>query len=540
MGFDATNEFDKAIMLWRAELNQLDKDLKAKDTIEARVHDLYRNNDLMRGLVEKQVDTVVGSKVMLQALPDYEGLGVSREDAIFWAKVVESEFHNYVHSPENWISADRSMDFTQMCRQVERSKIFTGEVFASREWRGSPLGYNTCFQVISSNRVKSPKNFTRNRVFHGVELDRYGAAMAYHIEQSNPAQLPGIYDRQIKRFSKYNRFGWMQLFHIYEPFLPEYPRGISRLSVVLKKMKQLERFHEADLDKAIITTNYVFAITSDEDPESVADMLSGANAAKSNEFAMQAGGDELPREIADKRQEILEQITSRYIETTGGQIAHLFKGEDMKTVAPPNTIQTSADFAKGHTKSVANGMGMSYELGTGDFDGISFSGGQMSLGIYEHSAGIERELYVHKFAKLVFRSWLDEAIDKGRVPLLKREDGSEVDYWPNRDRVTRCKFTGAKRVYIDPVKEAKANQIRLANGTTSRTDIVNENGGDIEGIIINRSNEAELIVNAVDETIKKHDGNMTAEAKAKIITDVVATSTVTTPDDGVIDDEPES
>lgn len=331
----------------------------------------------------------------------------------------------------------------------------------------------------------------------------------------------------------------MQLFHIYEPFLPEYPRGISRLSVVLKKMKQLDRSHEADLDKAIITTNYVFAITSDEDPESVADMLSGANTEKSSQFAMQAGVEDLPADIADKRQEILDQITSRYIKTTGGQIAHLFKGEDMKTVAPPNTIQTSADFARGHTKSVANGMGMSYELGSGDFDGISFSGGQMSLGIYEHSAGIERELYVHKFAKYVFRAWLDEAIDKGRVPALAREDGSEVEYWPNRDRVARCKFTGAKRVYIDPVKEGRKNEIRLGNVTTSRTDIVNEEGGDLDGIIINRSNEAELIVKAVDDMIRRHGGEMTEEAKAKIITDVIAGREISAPDDGVIDEKPQ-
>lgn len=519
MGFQAADNADKAIMLWRTQINELEEDLKSKEQLEARIFDLYRNNDLMRGLIEKMVDTVVGSKVVLQSMPDYEALGVSRDEALRWQRIVESEFHNYVDSPENWISADRSMDFTQLCRQAYRSKIFTGEITASLEWRYSQAeGYKTCFNVFSPNRIKTPPQNVD--AFFGIELDNYGAAVAYHIEKTNISPNNTIYrQKEFKRVLKRNKYGQLQLIHIFEPLLPEYPRGISRLACVLKKMKQLDRYHEADLDKAIITTAYVFAITSDEDPETVAEILSGVSQHKNRYDEMSVGDTDtnVPKDLLAERDRIRDQILKdRWIEVTGGNVMHLFNGEDIKTVAPPNTITSSAEFAKGHTRNIANGIGISYELGAGDFEGVNYSGGQLSLGIYEHSASIERKLYAHKFATMVFRAWLDEAIDKGRVPLL-----GGVDYWSNRDKYSKCTFSGVKRVHVDPVKAANANAKNLVNGTTTRTDIVNENGGDIESIAINRSYEAALFLKVIEDAAKEQGIKLTDEYKLKVITDYI-------------------
>lgn len=521
MGFEVANEFDKSVMLWHAEMDQLEEDLKAKETIEARAWDLWRNNDLMRGLVEKQIDAIVGSKVVLQLIPDYETLGITREQAKEWARSAQRAFHLWADCPENWISSDRKHNFTRLCRAACRSLIMNGEISATREWRPSPLGFKTCFNLFSPQRIKTPSGSLKNTVFHGVEMDRFGAATGYHIESADPRQKKSFGRKRSTRYSRYNKFGWPQVFHIYEPIKPEYPRGISRLACVLKKIKQLDRFHEADLDKAIITTNYVFAISSDEDPESVADMLSGANNYGKSSLALE-GEDDLPADVKDKRQEILDQITTRYIETTGGQVIHLFTGEDLKTVAPPNTITSSEDFARGHSRAVANGAGISYELATGDFRGVNYSGGQLSMGIYEHSANIQRELYLHDFARMIVRSWLDEAIDKGIVPLFKDSSGNSINYWQNREAYSRCVFTGSKRVYVDPFKEARSNNLKLSNGTTSRSAIINEAGGDPDSVLSARSNEAEAHLSAIMDLAEKMGLNLTEDQRIKILIDYMS------------------
>ncbi len=525
--YKATNEYDTAIMLWKAEQATLEKDLKSKQKIEDRIMDLYRNNDFMRSLIEKQVDTTVGTKVTLQATPDYQALGVTMEEANAWAKKVENEFHNYADSVENWISADRSMTFTQMCRQAYRSFLFTGEITASREWRPSPLGYKTCFQVFSPSRIKTPQGNT-SAVF-GIDLDKYGGAKAYYIEQTEPKKNKENngynfgYQKKIKRVTKYNKFGWQQIFHIYEPMLPEYPRGIAQSACVLKKMKQLDRYLEADLDKAIITTNYVFAITSDEDVDSVVSMLSGTENVGDDRLALDDDSGYTPAEQALRDKTKQELFNERQVNTKTGSIMHLFSGEDIKTVAPPNTIKTSDDFAKGHARNIANGMGVNYELASGDFKGLSFSAGQLAMGIYDLSASIKRKLYAHKFATLVYRSWLDEAMSKGTIPLL-----GDKEYWQNRERYAKCIFTGTKRVYIDPVKSAKADKINLQNGTTSRTEIATNNGADMDTILQQRMQETIRTVETIEETAKKFDIEIDDESKAKIICDMVATENVET------------
>lgn len=522
--FQAADDMDKALLLWRVNMNTLEKDLRAKEKIEARAYDLYRNNDLMRALVEKQVDALVGSHVTLLSQPDYKALGVSQSEAAEWAATVENEYHTYAHSPDNWISADRSMDLTQLLRSAARSLIMTGEIFSSREWLKSPVTYNTAFQLVSSHRIKSPNNYRDGKVFYGIEFNDFGEAEAYHIESFKMGQKRNFGQKEIKRYGKRNAFNWLQIYHIYEPIVPEYPRGISRLACVIKPILQRGRYIEADLDKNIIAANYVMAITSNESPESVADMLSGADQHGSNGFEVAAGGG-LPPEVAQKREEILNQITQRVIELTGGHLLHLFDGEKAEILQAPNAGQTSGDYAASIARHVANGAGMSYAYATGDFKGLSFSAGQMDLGIFEHGANITRQLYIYKLAKLWFRTWLDEAMLKGTVPLL---GGKE--YWPNREAYSRCDHSGAKRVHIDPVKRANSNKIDLANVTTSRTSIANELGVDLDAIITERANEAAKIVAAIVSAAEKQGLTVSDEAKLKIIIDVVGTSSVETPD----------
>lgn len=524
--FQAADDLDKALLLWRADMNNLEKDLKAKEKIEARAYDLYRNNDLMRALVEKQVDALVGSHVTLMAQPDSEGLGASQQEALDWQKIVEREFHTYAHSPDNWISADRSMDLTQLLRTAARSYIMTGDIFSSREWRKSPITYNTCFQVVGSHRVKTPKNVGDGKVFYGIEFDEFGEALAYHIETANlTTQKRSFGQKQIKRYTRRNDFNWLQVYHLYEPLIPEYPRGISRLACVIKPILQRGRYIEADLDKNIIAANYVMTVTSNESPESVADMLSGAESHGSSEFEIAGGGAQLPPDVQARRDDILKQITQRVVELTGGHMMHLFEGETAEIMQAPNAGQTSGDYAGTIARHVANGAGMSYAYATGDFKGLSFSAGQMDLGIFEHGANIQRQLYIYKLARLWYRTWLDEAMLKGTVPLLAGKD-----YWANREAYTGCDFSGAKRIHLDPVKAANSNRINLGNGTTSRTEITNHNGVDLQKIVNDRANEAAMIITAVQTAAEAQGLTLSDEAKLKIIIDVIGTSSVETPD----------
>jgi lambda family phage portal protein len=525
--FDAANNLDKAMMLWSAESETLDQDLRSKDAIEARAYDLYRNNPTFRGLIEKQVDSVVGRRVLLQSMPDYEALGVSREDAMAWSMLVEREHDRYANSPENWYSADRSMDQTQMLRSAYRTKLLTGEMLSSREWRQSPLTYNTCFGLISPSRLKTPSRADGpdNPIFHGIEFDEYGAAIAYHIDEAVRNQRRTFGRRTSKRYGRYNDFNWLQIYHLYEPLKPEYPRGISRTAAIIKDVVQIGRYAEADLDKNIIAANYVFAVTSDEDPESVAAMLSGASSAQTSQFAVDAGVSCLSPEMEAKQQEILNAITDRIVELKGGKIMHLFNGETVQILQAPSATQTSSDYIKGALARVANGQGMSYEIATSDYSGVSFSGGQLSSASFDIYCGIERDLYAYKQAKLWFRTWLDEAMLKGTIPTLGGKD-----YWPNREAYSRCDFTGAEKIHADQLKHERYNAQRFNNGTTSRTQLANEAGVDIDKVITERASDANKMLAAIVSVAETNQVTFSPDAMLKIISEMITGTLVSLPD----------
>jgi capsid protein len=237
-------------------------------------------------------------------------------------------------------------------------------------------------------------------------------------------------------------------------------------------------------------------------------------------------GSNIPQAITDERDRLLKQICQeRYVELTGGKVLHLFKGEDAKIMQAPVASQTSSDYMRGHSKSIANTLGIGYEFGTGDFEGFSFSGGQLSMGIHEHGANIRRQAKSYKAATYIFRAWLDEAMTRGILPKL-----AGADYFPNREAYCRCDFTGAKKVQADIVKIANANAKNLASGTTSRTEIAHDSGNDLEKIVMDRANEADMILGAIETVAKGRGLDMTDDAKLKIITDLVATQSVQTPD----------
>jgi len=531
MSFGAANIAHKDVAKWHSTLATMRSDLCDKWAIENRAYDLYRNNDYMRGMVEKQVDAIVGPKTNVQLMPNHKEFGVSKQEAQAWARNAEDILHSYIHSPENWVSSNRVMDFTQFARSLARYNILSGEMMVSREWRPSPMGINTCFNLISPKRVRNPNigsfGASQPRMVEGIELDRYGAPKAYRIEQiragETTIQSNGM---EFKRVAIRNSFGFMQFFHVFEPMMAEYTRGISQTAASLIRHKKVERLEDADLDKAIITSNYAITITSDESPESVSDMLAGIDSDRGSDFALPSNQE--ASEDADKaykRDQILGRILEeRFIETHGAQLMHLFKGEDAKVLAAPNTIGTMDSYVSNHKRAIANSLGMGYEFATGDFKGLNFSAGQLTMGINDHNINIKRKVYIHKVLRLMVRSLLDELISRGIIPLLGNKP-----YFPNKEAYTRCEFTGARRVHVDPVKKSRSQVMDLASGTTSRTQIAEENGDDFESIIESRGQEALQILTTIDAAAESEGLKLTAAQKLKVITDVISTETVELP-----------
>jgi capsid protein len=59
-----------------------------------------------------------------------------------------------------------------------------------------------------------------------------------------------------------------------------------------------------------------------------------------------------------------------------------------------------------------------------------------------------------------------------------------------------CKWVGPPRIVIDPLKNAKASEVAIANGTLTLADACAEDGNDWEEVVAQRKREKEAMIEA--------------------------------------------
>ena len=97
----------------------------------------------------------------------------------------------------------------------------------------------------------------------------------------------------------------------------------------------------------------------------------------------------------------------------------------------------------------------------------------------------KRSTVSDKLANAIFGLWMDESIAKGII----EPPAGVSDYWTNKKALTNCAWIAAGRGEIDPLKAAKANQIKLTTGETTLQQVASENGGDWQENIEQSSRE---------------------------------------------------
>ena len=154
-----------------------------------------------------------------------------------------------------------------------------GEAFAAILWmpRGGPFA--TAIQVIDPDRVSNPLNgYEQVNLRQGVELGRYNEPVAYHIRVSHPSDfIPGAQPWIWERVKRETSFGRRIIVHAFEPERAGQVRGTSPLAPVVKKLKMLGRYDEAELQAAVLNAIMAAFIESPYDHEQLANLMDDQN-----------------------------------------------------------------------------------------------------------------------------------------------------------------------------------------------------------------------------------------------------------------------
>lgn len=417
-------------------------------TLRPRSRDLVRNAPIATGAVNTVVQNAVGTGLALQPSPDINVLGWTEEQGLEWSQNLSHEFEMWADSYDCDIT--RTQNFYEAQRLVIRSMLESGDVFSLLPMRPLPFGiYKTCFQVVEADRIHSPNGdgslakdpgdatfSTTNKVWGGVEVDAAGAPVAYHILKRHPGAsdfsgfglTAGTYDRVLAFGAKTGR---RNVLHVYDRLRPDQRRGVPYLAPVMELIKQLDRYTEAEIMAAVVTSMYTVFITSETGDAGMASSTPGT------------------------------PVKDGEIELAPGKVVGLNPDEDVKF---PNAMRPNAGFDPFVT-SILRQIGVALEL---PFEILikhftaSYSAARAAMLEAWKFYKNRRAFVASRFCQPVFEAWMDEAVAIGRIeapgyfsdPLMRRA-------------YLRAEWVGDAPGQIDPQKEADAAISRIDAGMST-------------------------------------------------------------------------
>lgn len=383
-----------------------------------RSRELVRNNPNAKNSVRVVANNTVGTGIM--PTPKFTGKNAKKVNDTLkdkwkvWADKIGCDF-------------DGQLNMYGIQHLVMKAVAESGECLVRRVHSTDPK-FPLKLQVLEADFIDTYKHelvFDDKglRRYYGIEYNRKGERVGYWIYKMHPVE-----------------FGFMEsvlvpaadILHIYEVERPGQIRGVPFNAASMLRMRDLDKYEDAELIRQQIAACFTVFITSDGEDD-------GATGAGTN----------------------LEKVEP-------GIIEHLKPGKTVTFATPPIT-QGYETYTKTIKQSVAAGNGVTYEAMTGDLSNVNFSSGRMGwLETQRNFAHWQWNMLIPKLCDPIY-NWFVEANGLlGNIPI-----GLDIPVG----------WTPPRREMIDPLKEGKAQELQMRSMVKSWGETVKENGYNPEEVM---------------------------------------------------------
>jgi lambda family phage portal protein len=489
--YEASEVFSPEMSTWHPPLQSVDADIiPEKGTLDVRVRDAMRNDAYVQNSSVILQDGIVGEMFLLNSKPQTRVLGLDETWAEEFQEEVEAKFTLYAESARNFPDASRQNTLTGLVRLAVGVFGHGGEVLASAEWMNNSVRpFNTAAQLIDTDRLSNPNGEIDTPFMRGgVERDRFGAPIAYHIRNGHPTDWSTLQSYTWQRIpatrgQATGRLNWdrSQMLHIIDQTRPDQTRAVARIVSALKETRMGKRFRDTVLQNAVLNAMYAASIESDL-PAEVAMAAAGGGDAKSiSKYSNQFLG-----EIAKYTK------GSRDLQMNGIKIPVFYPGTRMKlqNAATPGGVGT--DFEKSLLRYLAAATGTTYEQLSKDYSSSNYSNLRAAIADAGRSMRVQKRRVADRFANWFFRLWLEEAINKREITAMPRNAPSWYEGL-NSDAYCQAEWIGASMGQIDELKETQAAVLRVNNGLSTLEDEHARLGKDWRKVLPQLAREKKII-----------------------------------------------
>jgi lambda family phage portal protein len=341
------------------------------------------------------------------------------------------------------------LTFHDIERLVVRACAESGEVFVrlvKQPFGGSSVPL--AIEVLEADLLDDGLNGRSqqgNEIRMGVEVDTWGRPVAYHVL----AYHPGDYQFSNQQIStqRHKRVPAEEVIHLYRMERPGQTRGVTWFASAIQRLHHLQGYEQAEVVRARASSALMGFITSPEGELQGDEVMNG------------------------------ERVSN----FEPGVFKYLAPGESVSVPqldAPDGQFEP---FLRAMLRAMAAGVGCSYETISRDFSQTNYSSSRLSLLEDRDHWRILQNWLIENLHQRVFDAWLDMAVLSGALPL--------PNYELQADRYKAVRWMPRGWAWVDPAKEVEAYALAVRNGFKTLSEVVAEQGGDLEELMRARRQE---------------------------------------------------
>jgi len=424
---------------WNIQPTSADADIIPNlKILRARSRDLCQNNDYAKRFMNMLKVNVIGHKGILLQNKAKDNNG--KHDTVA-NKKIETAWTAW--GKKGTCTMCGGYSWTGLQQAIIEAVAKDGEVLIQKVLTG-PFGFS--LHLIEIDYLDENYTIPRERIKGGVKRDKWGRPVKYYLLSDHPGESAGtMITKSHVEISAEN------IIHLYIKERPHQTRGVPWMVTPAYRLKQLGGMEEAELVASRIAASKMGFFTTLPDG---------------------AGFDE------DETEEDGALIS----EAEPGTFEKLPEGVDFKPWDPSHPNAAFESFSKSMLRGIASGLNVSYVGLANDLEGVSYSSIRSGELSDRDAWRLLQSWFVENLNDLVFPQWLSMALMSNALDLpYRKKDKFSKPHWQPRGWN-----------WVDPQKEIKANISAVRNGFKSLSDVISEQGMDIDEVFDRLSREKAL------------------------------------------------
>lgn len=466
----------RAMRGWNPLAKSADDDSLPKlEKARASSRDLYMNTPIAAAALRRINTNVVGFGLTLQSRIDREFLGLSEEAADTWENNTEREWRLWSENKECDIT--RMLNFSGLQQLAFLSTMMNGDCFAILPYiklKTPQTPYQLKVQLIEADYVSNPHNrMDINTMKSGIEFDEFEAPVAYWI-RTKPYKMFATVDDWIKVPAFGVKSGRRNVLHLLVKERIGQKRGMPTLSPVIEAIKQVTRLSEAELMGAVIASMFTVFVTNTTGAGGLGPMFT------EEESVLTTPDGTSGRDATHPDDNLLE--------IGHGNIAELGENQEIQTASPNRPNEAFDPFFTSIARQIGAAIEVPYEQLMLAFTSSYSASRAALLEAWKFYRG-RRFWMADNFCQPIYEEFLTEAIVRGRIQAPGYfQDPALRQAWRG------AAWGGPGQGQIDPVKETKGAQLRVASGLGNFEDeYIAIHGGDWEANIQRRARQDRIL-----------------------------------------------